>query len=123
MAKLKVYVHSFEVPTVGFIDKEGAMHACGAAQAHANAFQGLSARAGLIGNRCLPDEDSKVLTRIESFCKYSAMEYEVVDIGAMNFLPRLRLRMRGIKTPAIYMGEKKLCGVPSEEDLKKLLRL
>jgi hypothetical protein len=124
LANLKVYVHSFEVPTAGFIDKEGAMHACGAAQAHANAFQGLAQNAGLFGKRCLSNEDNEVLTRIDSFCKDSATEYKVVDIGSMSFLPRLRLRMKGRhETPAICMGEKTFCGVPSDEDLKKLLRL
>jgi len=121
MDKLKVYVHSFEVPTVGFIDKEGAMHACGAAQAHANAFQGLAQHGGLFGKRCLPDEDYEVLTRIGSFCKNNALEYEVVDVGRMSFLAKLGLRRKGIKTPAICVGEKKLCGIPSDEDIKKFL--
>ena len=39
MAKLKVYLHSLEFPTVGFVDKEGAMHAC--AQAQKTAFERL----------------------------------------------------------------------------------
>jgi hypothetical protein len=30
--------------------------------------------------------------------------------------------MKGIKTPAICSGEKTLCGIPSDEDIKKLLR-
>ena len=119
MAKLKVYVHSFEVPTVGFIDKEGAMHAC--SQAQKTAFQGLEHHAGLFGKRCLADDDREVLMRIDNFCKNNALEYEVVDIGNMSFLARLGLRMKGVKTPAICSGEKTLCGIPSDEDMKKLL--
>jgi len=122
MAKLKVYVHSFEVPTVGFVDKEGAMHACGAAQAHANAFQGLAQNAGLFGKRYLPDEDREVLMRIEVYCRNNALEYEVVDVGGMGFLAKLGLRMKGIKTPAICSGDKTLCGIPPDEDIRKLLR-
>jgi hypothetical protein len=125
MSKLKVYVHSFEVPPVNLIDKEGATqpwahnaipwsHA--GAQAQKTAFQGLESRAGLFGKRYLSDEDREVLTRIENFCKKSNLEYEVVDVA------KLGLRGKGIKTPAICLGEKKLCGIPSEEDMKKLLK-
>jgi hypothetical protein len=120
MIKLKVYVSSFEVPTVGFIDKEGAMHAC--AQAQKTAFQRLEHHAGLFGKRYLPDEDREVLTRIENFCKNNALEYEVVDVGSMSFLAKLALRKKGIKTPAVCAGKKTLCGIPSDEDMKKLLK-
>jgi hypothetical protein len=119
MAKLKVYVHSFELPTVGFVDKEGAMHAC--AQAQKTAFEGLGQHAGLFGQRYLPDEDREVLSRVEDFCKNNSLEYEVVDVGSMSFLAKLALRKKGIKTPAICAEEKTLCGVPSDEDMKKLL--
>ena len=119
MVKLKVYVRSFKLPTVEFVDKEGAMHAC--AQAQKTAFQGLEHHAGLFGKRYLPDGDREVLTRIENFCKNNALEYEVVDVGSMSFLARLALRKKGITTPAICAGKKTLCGVPSDEDMKKLL--
>ena len=119
MDKLKVYVHSLEVPTVGFVDKEGAMHAC--AQAQKTAFQGLEHHADLFGRRFLSDEDREVLMRIDIFCKKNALEYEVVDVGRMSFLAKLGLRKKGIKTPAICLGERTLCGLSSDEDMKKLL--
>jgi len=121
MDKLRVYIRSFEVPTVGFVDKEGAMHACGAALAHANAFQGLERHAGLFGDRCLSDEDRDVLMRVESFCKNNRLEYEVVDVGKMSFLAKLGLRRKGIRTPAVCAGEKTLCGIVSDEDMNRLL--
>ena len=120
MAELRVYVRSFEVPTVGFVDKEGAMHAC--AQAQKTAFQGLERHAGLFGKRYLPDDDLEVLMRIESYCKNNALEYQVVDVGRLNFLARLRLRLKGVRTPAICSGEKTLCGIPSDEAMGKLLK-
>ena len=121
MEKLRVYVHSSEVPTVGFVDKEGAMHAC--AQAQKTAFQGLGQRSGLLGNRYLCSEDEQVLVRVEDFCKSNGLEYSVVDLGTLGFLARLRLRMKGVNAPAVCCGEKTLYGVPSGEDLKKLCGL
>jgi hypothetical protein len=120
MEKLKVYIHSFEIPTVGFIDKEGAMHAC--AQAQKTAFQGLKQFSGLFGNRYLCDEDREVLMRVEDFCKNKGLQYDIIDLGTTSFLARLRSRIKGISPPAICCGEKIIRGVPSEEDLKKLLR-
>jgi len=120
MKKLKIYVHSLEIPTVGFVDKEGAMHAC--AQAQKTAFQGLERFSRIGGNRYLSDEQREVLMRVENFCKDNGLEFEVVDLGTISFLKRLKLKMKGLKTPAIGCGEKILYGVPREEDLKELLK-
>jgi hypothetical protein len=38
----------------------------------------------------------------------------------MNFIQKLRLRLQGIKSPAVSYGDKIFLGVPSEEDLRKL---
>ena len=118
--KLRVYVQSFEFPTVGFVDKEGAMHAC--AQAQKTAFQGLQHFSGLFGNRYLTDEEREVLARVEDFCKNKGLEFQIIDLGTMNFLSRLKLKMKGLETPAICCGATTLYGVPSDEDLKGLLR-
>jgi hypothetical protein len=40
----------------------------------------------------------------------------------MGFLAKLGLRMKGIKTPVICLERKMLYGIPSDEDVKKLLR-
>jgi hypothetical protein len=78
MDKLKVCAHNLALPTVGFVNKEGAMHVC--AQAQKTAFLGLDRNAALFGNRCLSDEDREILMKVESFCKNNGLEYEIVDI-------------------------------------------
>ena len=120
MEKLKVYVHSSRIPTVGFVDKEGAMHAC--AQAQRTAFEGLGQRGSLLGDRYLRSGDEQVLMNVEDFCKNNGLKYDIVDLGTMSFLARLRLRIKGVNAPAIRCGERMLYGVPSEEDLEKFLR-
>jgi len=119
MSKLKVYVHSLEIPTVGFVDKEGAMHAC--AKAQKTAFQRLE-RFSSLGKRHLSDEEREFLMQIEDLCKKNSLEFEVIDLGTISLLARLKLKMKGLKTPAISYGEKTVYGVPSEEDLKELLK-
>jgi len=119
MKKLKVYIHSFEIPTVGSVDKEGALHAC--AQAQRTAFEGLKRLSGL-GDRFLPDDQIEVLRRVEDFCSSNGVDFEVVDFGTIGFLKSLKLKMKGLKNPAISCGEKTIYGVPSERDLKELLK-
>jgi hypothetical protein len=121
MAKLKVYVQSFEMPTVGFVDREGAMHAC--AQAQKSAFKGLEQHAGLFGNRYLADEEKEALMRIEDFCRNNNLEFEIVDLGTVGFLGKLKVRLKGLKTPAVCSGNRTFNGVPSEEDFKELLAI
>jgi len=64
----------------------------------------------------------RVLNAIEDFCEKNDLEFEVIDLGTISFLRRLKLKMKGLKTPAISYGEKIVYGVPSEEDLKELLK-
>lgn len=119
MKKLKVYICNVEIPTVGFVDKEGALHAC--AQAQKTAFQGLE-RFSSLGNRYLSDEQRGVLMRVEDSCKNNGLECEIIDLGTMSFLARLKLKMKGLKNPAVSCGEKIVYGVPGEEDFKELLK-
>jgi hypothetical protein len=116
--KLKVYIHSIEPSTLGFVDKEGAEHAC--ARAQLTAFTGLDRLTGMFGKRYLTDDDSRTLANVEEFCRTDSVEYEVSDLGQMNFLQRLALRMKGIKTPAICCEKRMFHGVPNEEDLRRL---
>jgi hypothetical protein len=120
MKKLKVDIHSLEIPTVGFIDKEGAMHSC--AHAQKTAFQGLERFSSIGGKRYLSDEEREVLMHVEDFCKNNGLEFEVIDLGTISFLARLKLKMKGLKTPAVSYREKILYSLPGEEDLKKLLK-
>jgi hypothetical protein len=119
MSRLMVYVRSFELSTLQFVDFEGARHAC--AEASKTAFQGLGSVSNLLGNRYLCDKDREALTLVQECCKHSGLEYEVVDLGTMSYLQKLRLRISGIKTPAICYEDKTLCGVLTEESLRRLV--
>ncbi len=121
MDKLKVYVHSLEIPTTGFVDKEGAMHAC--AQAQKSAFERLSNVSSLLGDRYLTDDEREVLTKAVDFCRMNSVEYEVVDLGTMPFLDRLSLKLKGLKTPAVSCADTVFRGFPDEETLKRILNL
>lgn len=119
MGKLTVYIRSLEVGTVGFVDKEGAMHAC--AQAQSTAFESLTRLSGLFGDNYLVDEDRETLTQVAEFCNVSHTEYTIIDLGQLSFIKRLRLRIKGMRTPTVCCGSEKFQGVPSRKDLERLM--
>lgn len=123
MAKLKVYVQSLEISAAGFVDKEGAMHSFCAPGLKEATFKGIEGQTGLFGNRCLSEEDRKFLMRVDDFCKNNGLEYEVVDLEGTGFLGKLVLRMKGIKAPTVTFGQRTLQGIPSDENLKKLVKV
>lgn len=114
--KLKVHVHSLELPTTGFVDMEGARHAC--AQAQKTAFAGLERFSSLFGNRYLSDEEREFLLRTDDFCKEHGLNLEIIDLGTVDFLEKLKLKIKGVTTPAICCGKGIIHRLPSEEDVK-----
>gem|GEM_PF-1788825 len=116
MLKLKVYVHSLELPTTGFVDKEGAMHAC--AQAQKTAFTGLERFSSLFGRRYLTDLEREFLLQTDNFCKEHEVNLEIVDLGTADFLEKLKLKIKGVTTPAICCEARIIHRFPSEEDIK-----
>jgi hypothetical protein len=114
--KLTVYVHSLELPTTGFVDMEGARHAC--AQAQKTAFTRLERFSSLFGNRYLSDEEREFLLRTDVFCKEHGLNLEIIDLGTVDFLEKLKLKIKGVTTPAICCGKRIIHRLPSEEDVK-----
>ena len=118
--KIKVYVYSRTVPTLGFVDKEGAMHAC--AQAGSSAFSGLKNYPGSMENRYLSVEEKSAIVMVEDFCKRSGGEFEVIDVAGCGFLTKMKLKTKGLTNfPAITFKEKVIHGVPTEETLRKII--
>lgn len=120
MEKVKVYVYSSKISTLGFVDKEGAQHAC--AQAGSTAFAGLRHFPGSMEDRYLSDSERRAIVAVEDFCRKKGLECEVVDLAGKGFLAKMRLRLRGLmRLPTVSFREKVVCGVPTEETLKKLV--
>jgi glutaredoxin len=120
LEKIRVYVYSFKVSTLDFVDKEGAMHAC--AEAGSSAFSGLKNYPGFMDNRYLSDEERKAIIIVEDFCNKHSLEFETIDVATMGTLTKIKLKAKGLMNfPAIVFKEKVFHGVPTEETLKELL--
>lgn len=119
--KIKIYVYSVGLSTLDFVDKEGAMHAC--AQAGSSAFSGLKHYTGSMDDRYLSDEEREAITIVESYCKRNDMEFEIVDVAKKGFVTKIKLKAKGLTNfPTITFKEKVIHGVPTEEELKGLLK-
>ena len=118
--KIKVFICSVKISTLNFVDKEGAQHAC--AQAGSSAFDDLKHYPGPMDERYISVEEKKAMATVEAFCEEHGLEFEVVDFAELGFLTKLRLKRKGIKDfPTVLYGEKSFCGIPTEEDLEKLV--
>jgi hypothetical protein len=120
LEKIKVYVYSAKVSTLGFVDKEGAQHVC--AQAGSSAFAGLQHYAGM-SDRYLCDKEKAAISVVEEFCKTKGnLEVEIVDLATEGYLAKARIWLTGLRSlPAIAFGGIVIHGVPAEKDLEKLV--
>lgn len=135
MAKLRIYVHSLELSTADLFDKDSflSFHNAEAADAmfRPTSFRSAQKTFGdrlertlnLLQNRYLIDEEREALSRVESFCTGNAIEFEVVDVGTLSFLKKVKGRILGLKTPTVVCWKRILLGVPSETELKKLVSI
>jgi len=118
--KIKIYVHSFNISTLDFVDKEGAQHAC--AQAGSTAFSGLKHYPSSMDNRYFSDKERDALTAVENFCRKKGYEFEVIDLAEKGFLTKMRLRLKGLTNlPTISFQKKVVQGAPTEDALEKLV--
>jgi len=120
MEKIRIYVHSFNISTLDFVDKEGAQHAC--AQAGSTAFSGLKHYPSSMDNRYFSDKERAALTAVENFCKKKGYEFEVIDLAEKGFLTKMRLRLKGLTNlPTISFQKKVVHGITTEDALEKLV--
>lgn len=122
MEKIKVYVYSAKVSTLGFVDKEGAQHAC--AQAGSSAFAGLQHYASM-SDRYLSDNEKTAISVVKEFCRTRGnLEVEIMDLATEGHLMKTRFWLKGLRNfPAIAFGGIVIHGVPAEEDLEKLVTI
>ena len=112
MEKIKVYVHSSRVSTLGFVDKEGAQHAC--AQAGSSAFAGLQHYSGMSG-RYLNDKEKATIAAVEDFCKTKdGVEFEIVDLAGVGYLSKMLFWLKGLRRlPMVVFRGNSTPGVPT----------
>jgi hypothetical protein len=122
MKKISVYVYSVsQIPTTDFVDKEGAMHAC--ARAGNTPFETLRHYPRGLDSSLISNEQKNAIFSVESFCKSNGYDFEVVDFAKLNFLSKVKLRRKGVKSfPTASCGGRFLCGVPTEDDLRELVK-
>jgi hypothetical protein len=133
-ARLKIYVHSIRLATEPLFDKDGFLSFhyaegweatfCQSSYKSAEKKFGerLERASNLFENRYLADGEREMIMRVEDFCRRNAIEFDVVDVGNLSFLEKVRGRIVGLRTPAVSCGKKLFNGIPSETNLMELCR-
>jgi hypothetical protein len=118
--KIKVYVSSFQISTLDYVDKDSMGHPCVTSRHGENIFAGFKHLPKGSWDGYLADDQMKAVDVVDEFCKENGLEYEVVDITNVSFVSKMKFMIKGIKTPTISYSGKRIEGVPTKEDLKVL---
>ena len=119
--KIKVYVSSFEISTLDYVDKDSVGHPCVTSRHGENIFTGFKHLPKGARDGHLADDQIKTVDVVDKFCKENGLEYEVVDIRNTSFVSKMKLMFKGIKAPTISFKGKKIERIPTKEDLNTLI--
>ncbi len=119
--KIRVYVSSFKVSALDYVDKESMGHPCVTSRHGENVFLEFKhfPKGSLDGY--LTEYQVKVLDVLNEFCEETGLDYEVVDVANLSIIRKMKLVFKGIKAPTIIFKGKRIEGVPTKEDLKVLV--
>ena len=118
--KIKVYVSSFEISTLNYVDKDSIGHPCVTSRHGDNIFTKFKHLPKRSWNGYLTDDQMKAVDIVCEFCKENRLEYEIVDITNASFVNKMKLVLRGVKAPTISFKGRKIEGIPTKENLKTL---
>ena len=76
-----------------------------------------------MSNHHLSDGEKSAIIAVEIFCKTrGGFDYEVVDLALEGYFVKAKCWLKGLRNlPAVAFEKRVICGVPTEEDMKKLV--
>jgi len=119
--KITIYVSSFEISTLDYVDKHSMGHPCVTSHHGENVFTEFKNLPGKSWDGYLADDQMKAVGIVSEFCKENGLEYEVVDIRNTSFASKMKLMFKGIKAPTISLDGEKIKGIPTKKDLRALI--
>ncbi len=118
MAKIKVYIETFEISPLHVSNVLTLGHACDSPGERISA--GMK-HMGIDSNAYVSDEDRKVVDFIDQFSKENGLDYEIVDLTKAGLMTRLKFLIKGWKVPVVSVGNETIMGLPTKEQLKSIL--
>ncbi|MFX1486973.1 MAG: thioredoxin family protein [Promethearchaeota archaeon] len=109
MTKIEVFVKEKEVAT-------GKIYVGRTVREHACTF-----REGVKKEKIIPEDDKRTLEIVQKLAKENGLRVKIYNVS--SFGGRLRARRRGVRnTPTITVGEQKIEGVPTREQILSMLQ-
>jgi len=119
--KVQVYVSSFEISTLDYVDKDSMGHPCVTARHGENIFIGLKhVPQGLIDGY-LTEDQLETIDVVGQFCEINGLQCEIVNMTNLGWLRKMKLVLQGIKAPTTIFRGKRIEGPPAKEDLEALI--
>ncbi|UCF59325.1 MAG: hypothetical protein JSV15_02635 [Candidatus Bathyarchaeota archaeon] len=119
--KIKVYVSSFEISTLDYVDQHSIGHPCVTSHHSKNVFTEFKHLPEKSWDGYLTDDQMKAVVIVSEFCQQNGLEYEVVDMRNTGFASKMKLMFKGIAAPTISFRGKKIEGIPTKENLETLI--
>jgi hypothetical protein len=119
MNKIQVYINSVKPSAVDYIDMKSVEHPC--SQAGERAFQGLRDFPWHLSG-FVSDDEREAIDLVEQFSKENRLDYEIIDLANAGVATRLKFIMRRWKAPIITWGKVTLKGLPTREQLERILK-
>ena len=119
--KITVYVSSFEISTLDYVDKHSMGHPCVTSHHSKNVFTEFKNLPGKSRDGYLTDDQMKAVGIVSEFCEQNGLEYEVVDMRNTGFASKMKFMFKGIAAPTISFRGKKIEGIPTKEELNTLI--
>jgi hypothetical protein len=119
--KVQVYVSSFEISTLDYVDKASMGHPCVTARHGKNIFTGLKHLPKGLLDGYLTDDQLKTVDVVDQFCKTNGLQYEIVNMTNLGWLRKMKLVFKGIKAPTTIFRGRRIEGPPARKDLEALI--
>ena len=119
--KITIYVSSFEISTLDYVDKHSMGHPCVTSHHGENVFTEFKNLPGKSWDGYLTDDQMKTVGIVSEFCEENELEYEVVDTRNTSFISKMKFMLKGIKAPTISLDGKKIEGIPTKKELRALI--
>lgn len=118
MAKIKVYIRTFEMSPLDVSNVLTLGHACDSPGERISAG---TKHMGRGSTAWVSDEDRKAVDFVDQFSRENGLDYEIVDLAKAGLMTKLKFIVKGWKVPVVSVGNEAIMGLPTKEQLEAIL--
>ncbi len=119
MAKIKVYIRTFEISPLDSSNLLTLGHACDdPGKRISTGMQHMPRNS----SGYVSDEEREAIDCVERFSRENGLDYEIIDLTKAGPIKKLKFIVKGWKVPVISVGNEAIMGLPTKEQLESILK-